>query len=291
MRTDFESGARVQKIVWNLLIGTAPERRNDLAELRTTYSPEFCILFRVSGRDKFVMETDIDNRVITFSVHALRAFWLGSFMMWEAYSCLHEIANGRVASFDRLDEMLETFGRTTEAEDPWSVRMPAGVPEPERFEGLVGEEKMTRDLAIFALGWVLLHEVGHLQYEQDGTIHRHEDSADQRHQEEFSCDAFATNFLWSHVEDFALSRNTDADKIRQKRAMGIYAALFVLVSLGPCTWEQSESHPAFQKRVDAVTELIGGSTSSMSDAFGLGAFGALMNRWPNVPGPPALRRA
>ena len=291
MRPKVESGAQAQEVVRNLIIETAPEKRNDIDTLWQTYSPEFRVLAEVSGWDKFVMETDIDKNVINFSVHALRAFWLGSFMMWEAYSCLHEIANGRVASFDRLDQMHETFCRTTEAEDPWSVLMPAGVPEPERFGGLVGKEKVTGDLAIFALGWVLLHEVGHLQYEQEGTVPRHEDSIDQRHQEEFSCDAFATNFLLSHVEDFARSRNTDADKVRQKRAMGIYAALFVLVSLGPCTWEQSESHPAFQKRVDAVTELIGGSTSSMSDAFGLGAFGALMNRWPNVPGPPALRGA
>ena len=181
--------------------------------------------------------------------------------------------------------MHDVFGQILHSDDPWAVEMPAGVPEPERFGVLVGEHKLVGDLAVFAIGWAFLHEIGHLRYQDERAVHGLRTSTHARHEEEFACDAFATNFLLERVEEFANAENQVVAKVRSKREMGIYAALFVLALLGPGVWPQSESHPALQTRIDAVVELIGGSGSGMADAVVLGAFAALQHTWPQAPSP------
>ena len=285
MRTQNGSNVDMQEVARDMFMGIAPERRDDLDRLWRTHLPKFRLLAETAGQNRFVMQTWIDSGVVEFSGQAQRAFWLGVFAAWEGYSRVSEFATTGKASFARLAQMHEAFGRILHSNDPWAIEMPEGVPEPERFGDLVGEDKLIGDLAVFAIGWALLHEIGHLQHPREGTVLGEPRSTDDRHNEEFSCDAFATNFLLQRVGEFADAESQDAAKVRSKREMGIYAALFVLTLLGPGVWPESESHPTLQKRIDAVVEIIGGSGSSMSGAVALGAFSALKHIWPRAPGP------
>ena len=225
--------------------------------------------------------------MILLDVRTLRAFWLGAFMAWEGYCRVHEQATTGAANFARLEQMHGTLDRILTREDAWVVEMPEAVPEPGHFPDAKESpmERLPAELACFALGWALLHEIRHLQDQQQGTATRLGATAEQRHDEELSCDAFATRFLLDRVVEFAKGQDIDPNKVRRKREMGIYFALFTMTLLGPRFWPESTSHPAMQNRIDAIVDLMGATGTRKSDAVARGAFEALRLRYSRAPEP------
>lgn len=135
------------------------------------------------------------------------------------------------------------------------------------------------------MGWALLHEIRHLQHQQEGTGTVLGAPTADRHVEELSCDEFATAFILQGVDEYARTQAVSADIVRQKRQLGIYFAMFAMTLIGVGHWEPSDSHPAMQARIDAVIRQMGNTGTAVPDAVAHAAFASLWTRWPDAPGP------
>jgi hypothetical protein len=76
-----------------------------------------------------------------------------------------------------------------------------------------------------------------------------------------------------------------ADMVLFKRQLGIYFALFGLTLLAKDNWGATSTHPAVQKRIDAVHQAMEPSRSEIAYAIAHVAFASLRAMWPAVPGP------
>ena len=122
------------------------------------------------------------------------------------------------------------------------------------------------------------------QREGTGADPRGEDTA-AKHQEELSCDEFATTFLLEHVDAYAQRAAEPAALVRQKRQLGIYFGLFALTMLAKDNWGASESHPSVQTRINAVRELIAPQKSELAAGIAHVAFAVLGSVWRGTPNP------
>ena len=174
-----------------------------------------------------------------------------------------------------------------ESDIPEGVVFPDRIPEPGILidKSSDAETRAAGELAIFAVGWVLLHEVRHLQHQQDGTSAAADAKSEDQHLEELSCDAFATSFLLDTVDTYAKEHNNPPDLVRRKRQLGIYFALFAMTLMSKDKWEKSKSHPSLQERIDAVVQACHGDGSDVAKVIALLAFLSLRQLWPNAPGP------
>lgn len=281
-----EPNAEIQFVVRRVFDGIAPERSAALSALWDKYSPQFHLVAETKRNGTFTMESGAYCR-IHFDVRALRLFWLAAFLAWEGYSQVHNHATKRAADCSRLDHLHRTIDRILTVSDPWAVQMPDGVPEPGLLPDATAppEERLPAELACFAIGWALLHEIRHLKHQQDGTGAKLQDPPERHHDEELSCDAFATTFLLERIAEFAASEETDVRKVTVKRELGIYFALFAMTLVGPSVWTASTTHPSMQTRIDNVVMLMGGTGEGTSDAIARAAFAALQNKYPKAPTP------
>src|SRR4029077_465418 len=91
-----------------------------------------------------------------------------------------------------------------DASDPYSVPLPFDIPQPGVFvsAGADPQNRAAGELAVFAVGWALLHEVHHIQHGQDHasapSTSTPETGQESRHDEELFCDRFATEFILEH---------------------------------------------------------------------------------------------
>lgn len=286
MDNETRSDREVQEAAHRLFEGVVPERAEDLKALWAQYQPRFNLLTEAGPEGLFVMGAG-SYREVVFNHRALRAFWLASFIGWEGYLKVHEVATGSEADFDRFNEMIDVFWKMLTVEDLSDVEMPEGVSEPGAYPDRekYPQERAAAELATFATGWAFLHEIRHLKHQQDGTSAAPDAPAEEQHKEELSCDEYATTFILDYVDQYAMEQAVDADKVRQKRELGVYFAMFAMTLIGAGRWNASESHPAMQARIDAAIQQMGGSGTSMSDAIAHAAFAGLWLRWPDAPGP------
>lgn len=277
---------QVQLAARKLFKGVAPERQEELKELWSTYQPRFNILTDAGPEPRFVMGAGLYREVI-FNHRALRAFWLAAFIAWEGYLQVFEVATDGSASFERFDNMVKTFFLILKEDDPLSVDLPPGVSEPGNYPdaGKYPQERVAAELATFATGWALLHEIRHLIHQQDGTGAGQDDAAEKHHEEELSCDEYATAFILDGVIEYANQEDVNADSVRLKRELGIYFAMFAMTLISAGKWSSSNSHPEMQARIDAVTKSMGGSGTRVSDAIAHSVFVGLWRSWPDAPGP------
>lgn len=277
---------QIQQAARNLFEGVVPERQEELKALWKQYSPRFNILMDTGPDGLFVMDAGA-YRDVRFNHRALRAFWLGSFIAWEGYRAIVEGLNEGAGDLGRFTSMIHSFSKMMKEEDPEAVPLPEGVSEPGFYPdaAMYPQMRASGELATFATGWAFLHEIRHLQHQQEMTSVAIGAPAREQHAEEFSCDEFATRFILDHIDDYAARENVSADKVRQKREIGIYFALFTLTLMGRNHWGQSDSHPSVQKRIDAVMRQMGSDGTRPSDVIAHAAFNALWSRWSEAPGP------
>jgi hypothetical protein len=107
-------------------------------------------------------------------------------------------------------------------ENPEAVPLPEGVSEPGFYpeSTLYPQLRASAELATFATGWAFLHEIRHLQHQQEMTSSGIDASTSEQHAEEFSCDEFATKFMLDRIDHYAERENVSADRVRQKRKTG-----------------------------------------------------------------------
>lgn len=281
------SDEEVQNAARMLFLGVAPERRDELEGLWEQYQPRFNLVLDAGPDVSFVLDAG-RYRDVRFNHRAMRAFWLASFVAWEGYRAFAE-SSGEVANVDlsAFGEMVRGFENMLLADDPAQVPLPSNVPEPGIYpdKSLDTSARAAAELATIATGWALLHEIRHLQHQQENTGAAHDEPAEKQHAEVLSCDAFATDFILSGVERYAAGENVPIEKVRLKRELGIYFALFAmtLISAGHCG--ASASHPAMQTRIDGVIRLMGANGTRLSDAIAHVAFAALWGIHADAAGP------
>ena len=276
---------RIQCAVRALFEGVAPERASELHQLWEDYSPRFNLAQDITPTGRFVVEAGA-YREVRYNHRALRCIWIASFIAWEGYAVINEYLRGGSADLSRMHQLIGCFERILTEDASRAVPLPDGIPEPgvPREDQPVAQ-RATADLAHFAVGWVLLHEVRHLKHQQDGSAVPPDADPVKRHGEEISCDEYATEFLLSQTGAFAKSEAVEARLVRLKREIGIYFALFALTLVGKNRgWAESDSHPSIESRIWEVRKIMG-PDAVLSGAIACAAFAALRILWPGAPFP------
>jgi hypothetical protein len=274
----------VQEAARELFLGVAPERRAELERLWKQYGPLFEFHTDNGPAGFFVLDAG-QFRLIRFNHRAMRAFWLASFIAWEGFSAVRVVAETAKLDLDRFNSMIDSFQAMLAAGHVTSVPLPDGVPEPGIYPNgmLAPEPQAAVDLAKIAVGWSMLHEVRHIRHQQDGTSAPSDAAAKEVHDEELSCDAYATDFLLEGVTDYAKVEGVEPQRVHEKRQAGIYFALFTMALICAGRWGASQTHPALQERIDAAIEQMDPWRYQDADKIGVAAFEVLRRRWPSAP--------
>lgn len=130
----------------------------------------------------------------------------------------------------------------------------------------------------------MLHEVRHLKHQQNGTgADTYVGTQQDLHEEELSCDEFATKFLLENVAGYISQTLEELSKIKQKCQLGIYFSLFILTLLSKDKWGATKSHPSIQDCIDSVLLAIGTDKSEDALFIAKKSFEALRKIWPTAP--------
>ncbi len=277
MRND----AEVQQAVKAQFLGIAPERAGDLEHLWSECDLQFNLL---EDEGEVVMEGGA-YRFVRFNHRALRVIWVSSFAAWEAFKCSADAANqGETRNHEKLKILLELALTIRNAPNPEEVPL-LGLPEPGVFPDARSEPELrtASELAVFASGWAMLHEVRHVMHQREGTAYTFDSPSEDKWAEELSCDSFASLFLLKNAADYAQMTGQDSALVLRKRSMGIYFAMFALTVLAHDQWSDSPTHPAVQKRLNATRGHVSGD--AIDDALSIAAlaFSSLEDVWSGVP--------
>lgn len=85
------------------------------------------------------------------------------------------------------------------------------------------------------------------------------------------------------MQKYSDDSGNDVSLVQRKRELAIYFALFSLTLLSKNNWEESDSHPAVQERINAVCEIMGNDRDETSKAIAYTAFNTLRKIWSNAP--------
>lgn len=221
----------------NLILGSAPERRDELRQLMTNYGPQFELAQDSVGttykavRDKVVW----DHKSVAHD-------WLLAFATWavfRAYCPL--IILGRAIQGEISRELLDHDPELGAAESEFDnlcyaargIRMvgelgdfawPAEVPEPtdDRSSLRTDDERLCFDIAILAAAATFLHELAHVQFWAD------RNAPEDGQEEERQCDAFSRDFLLSDAATYASDAGESEQLVIRKRVMGLATAAFII---------------------------------------------------------------
>jgi hypothetical protein len=275
---------QVQNVAKALLLGCAPERQAELESLWLQLSPEFQLHKDNHPDGQFIFDAGA-YRQLRFNGRATRLFWLGAYIAWEGF-CATPMDEANLADFSRFRSMLEVFAAILSANDPGSVSFPEGVPQPGASpDGATDPNELApAELATIATGWSFLHEIRHLQHQQDGTATNPDaDGPAAVRGEEMICDEFATLFLIEKVAAYAAESGADEVLVLQKRQLGVYMALFTMALLTKDRWGTSDSHPSLKDRLEAAKVTIGAKRHPTTDHIAELAFQALGHAWSSAP--------
>lgn len=280
------SAATLREAVHEMLLGVAPERTTELQR----YWEDFGLQIRIlddDGPDGPIVLDAGGYVFIRFNHRIMRLFWLGSFAMWEGYVAFQHYAATQETSVAKFSEILDCFEATRTATDVDAVPWPTHVPPPGELADHVpgNPARVGGELAIFGVGWAVLHELQHLLHQQAGTAAPWDDREACK-REEHSCDAFATTFLLARIAEYAAATGQSASVISDKRQMGIYCAIFSMTLLSRANWEPGERHPALQERVDAIAAVLDQHRmSKVAAIIAVSAFVSLKLAYPAAPDP------
>jgi hypothetical protein len=119
----------VQTAVRNLFMGSAPERKDDLAAIWQELEPIFQITPDFHEGDRIIMDAGA-YRYVRFNHRVLRAFWIAAHAAWEAYRTVAEAASLEAIDLARFKELVSAFESTIASKEPQLEALPPGVAEP-----------------------------------------------------------------------------------------------------------------------------------------------------------------
>jgi hypothetical protein len=275
----------VQTAVRNLLLGSAPEREVELALAWAELEPKFQLTPDQHQGDRVILDAGA-YRYVRFNHRVLRAFWIAAFAAWEAYRAVAETESLEAVDLTRFKALVSAFEIALASDDLALEPLPPGVPAPGHYpeKETDPQGRATAELATIAAAWALLHEVRHIRHQREGTgADPQSGDTGAMHAEEFSCDEFATRFLWDQIDDYCRRTGEPAALVRQKRQLGIYLALFALVMLAKDNWRATTSHPGVQTRINAVRQLM--ARQDLAAAIAHVSFAVLGQVSPGAPNP------
>ncbi|MBK9496615.1 MAG: hypothetical protein IPO08_19365 [Xanthomonadales bacterium] len=272
------NGDEVQEAVKAMFLGCAPERKQELEELWKENELRFNVLPDTGRNGKVILDAG-QYRNIRFNHRILRAFWVSSFAAWEGYRrCAEDDPDQQ-----SFRNMLECVSNILSADDPLSVPLPDGIPEPGTLDGILETQRAAAELSIFAVCWALLHEVKHIKHQRGGTSAPFDD-VEESHAEELSCDEYATLFLLNQADKYSEPHSVETRRVMQKRQAGIHFALFSLTLLSVKKWEKSKSHPSVEARIMQIWRIMAKSPLNIgASAMAAGAFYSLYEIHPDAP--------
>jgi hypothetical protein len=276
------NNAEVQCAARLLFEGCAPEQVFKLSELWDQFLPEFQLHEDNHPDGPFLFDAGA-YKYIRFNNRAMRLYWLGAFIAWEAFVATP--ADMQTApDWTRLKAMISVFDDIATAFDPNTVPYPDGVPTPGMYlDGNAHpEERAAAELATIASGWAMLHEFCHVQKQQNGCA-ADPDNEDEIRQEELICDAFAATFLTEHVKAYAALSGYSTDKIVRKRQLAIFIGLFNIALLTKANWGHTTTHPSLKARIDAIKRLFEPNCDAEAEHVASLAFQALGCLMPGAP--------
>lgn len=265
-----------------LFIGVVPERKEEMELFVQNYTPEFSLAPDSEGA---VLEGGL-YKYVRHSFRFLCVVWVSAFAAWEGYTAVFEAVNKQAdPDFTRFKDLLAFLDQVLHSADPmdnWDSEIPPPGHLADAAES--AEKRAIAELAMFATTWTFLHEIRHIRHQQDGTSSSY-GTKEQQHDEELSCDAFATLFMTEKAAEYAATSNQPEHLVLQKRRLGIYFAMFAITVIGKDCLVETDSHPSVRRRIKAVIDASGGKLNHPELAITLGIFTALQCVFPDAPLP------
>lgn len=278
-----------------LLEGVAPERVSETSRLFSERSPQFFISETARRYGGFCALEEKSHILIAPNMRD--ALWFLSFASWHAFrahipqevlaNCLppgpmrDELLLAHDEGFqleetvchDLVNLALDLVRRPVPPGTPWPpiIPFPAEVMD-EQGRGATGpavEHVAVKDLALFALAYILSHELRHLMFNSERI-------GISRRDEEFACDQFAIEQLLGRATEWKPQDGSSVDpvKIIFKRSMGLLVGFFVLHALTPAGRRGPQvDYPSLRDRLYAIVGQI-----SVPDDHQLWLFGATLLR-------------
>lgn len=280
----FRDDEEIQTAIRRLLSGSIPEKNTTIDKLISEIDLVFQMLPDQHQDGRTIMDAGL-YRFVRFNHRVVRSFWIGGFTAWEGYRAIAESEDLNEVDIAKFKEFVTSFEATIGNEQADDEPLPNGIPEPGFLPDKVVDPqgRAAAELAIIALGWAFLHEIRHIRHQQEGTSSGAFGTPESKRIEEFSCDEFATRFILENIESYANNNGDSASLVRRKRELGIYFALFALTLLAKDQWGETDSHPAVQERINAVSKIMGADRDATAEAIAHAAFATLRAIWPSAP--------
>ena len=263
--------------IFNLIVDSTPERRDELTQFRNDYSVRFV---EVNDKAGIVMNATKDR--VAFARKDLQVIWLLAFSLWKAIGLfaphimtrpLFESPGKSILELDteldrierdyreRLDSVLHLIKGNVVDERLW----PPDIPKPVRSRDDLSstEHKAAHDLAFMTIAVAFLHELRHVKFHRDHVngIMRPTNPAE----EEMACDVWARNWLISKLGEYARVHNYTYEQVATKRTMALLIICeFLRLANSFADSFGSKEYPPLADRISA---LSGGITLSDYNAF------------------------
>lgn len=270
--TEELEGQLPTEAIRSLMDGVAPERTSEIAAIFEQLKPQFEISSRARGYGGFAA---LEQRnVVLIAPNTIDAVWFLSFAAWHAFraripeAVLGLRKGGTVDAEDPgyYDDMQASRGAAVLAkrlvrehpfpQTPW----PDYVPHPQDVlaaqdrgdSGQSIEHVAVKDLSLFALSYILSHELRHLLFNsgREGVSPL---------DEELACDEFAVEMILGRANEWRPNDGSDVDssKVLLKRSLGLFIGFFVLHAFTPDGHRGAQwNYPSLLARLKIIVNAI-----------------------------------
>jgi Peptidase U49 len=276
--TEEPEGQLPTEVIRLLFDGVAPERAPEFERFFSEHRPEFFISMGARPYGGFCA-LEKQNHVL-IAPNMRDALWFLSFAAWYAFRARipQETLAALLPPGPVHDEILlsEDLGYQPEANACHEIatlgielaRKPVAPgtvwPEIVPFPAVVikaqdrgdpalrVEHAAVKDLALFAIAYILLHELRHVAFNAGR-------SGISRQEEELACDKFAIEKILGRAATWQPQDGSrvDAAKVTFKRSMGLLVGFFVLHALTPQGYRgASTDYPSLLTRLTAIVGAI-----------------------------------
>ena len=225
----------------SLLLGTVPERSNEIEALWSKYNLRFRLC--ASSQD---VKLDATADRIAFNTKTIDLFWLIGYSGWRAIECysphvlLSPVRKKKIVHLMELDEELPEVERDYKerrasvrslmrARDTCEISWPPDVPHPTADRSSLDgcQEKAAFDLTCFAVSFAMLHEIHHVVLDSE------KKRPEERREEEMACDEWARSFMLEELKHYAEKHGKEYQDVLRIRSMGLALAALTLHDITP----------------------------------------------------------
>lgn len=234
----------------NLILASAPEKRNKIINLWDRYEPQFSLKNDSIG---FSMSVIFDS--VVFDHKTMCQMWLLGFAAQKSLHALAELSNDSSDAQSRYSKFSNDFNvlvdsvlKLKSVECIENFSWPDNTPKPYDGKPDDVDGSMVFDLICMSGAYCFLHEIKHIMFSES-------DAEISIHDEEMECDKFAREFLLSGVKEYATEAGYHSGLIASKRSMSIALSSFFLFVITPRKkWGATDTHPPIKDRILALSE-------------------------------------